>query len=111
MRSSGWRIVPDAHVRFVQVDVRRGDASQFRWRRDRRLGDDHRGGWLCPGLNQPRAIRRREAEMTDTDSLREKLMDAAIAHVPFDGWGDKALLAAAKDLGVDEALARNAVPG
>ena len=49
--------------------------------------------------------------MTDTDSLREKLMDAAIAHVPFDGWGDKALLAAAKDLGVDEALARNAFPG
>jgi ubiquinone biosynthesis protein COQ9 len=49
--------------------------------------------------------------MTDTDSLREKLMDAAIAHVPFDGWGDKALLAAANDLGVDEALARNAFPG
>ena len=49
--------------------------------------------------------------MTATDALREKLMDAAIAHVPFDGWGDKALLAGAKDLGVDEALARNAFPG
>ena len=49
--------------------------------------------------------------MTETDALREKLMDAAIAHVPFDGWGDKSLLAAAKDLGVDAALARNAFPG
>lgn len=49
--------------------------------------------------------------MTETDTLREKLMDAAIGHVPFDGWGDKALLAAAKELGVDGALARNAFPG
>lgn len=49
--------------------------------------------------------------MTETDALREKLMDAAIAHVPFDGWGDKSLLAAAKDLGIDAALARNAFPG
>ena len=49
--------------------------------------------------------------MSDMDSLREKLIDAAIAHVPFDGWGDKALLAAAKDLGVDPVVARNAFPG
>ena len=49
--------------------------------------------------------------MAKTDALREKLMDAAIAHVPFDGWGDKALLAAAKDLHVDAALAHNAFPG
>jgi ubiquinone biosynthesis protein COQ9 len=49
--------------------------------------------------------------MTDTDSLREKLIDAALAHVPFDGWGDKALGAGAKDLDVDAALARNAFPG
>src|SRR5450432_3424470 len=48
--------------------------------------------------------------MTETDALREKLMDAAIAHVPFDGWGDKALLAAAKDLGIDPVVARNAFP-
>ncbi len=49
--------------------------------------------------------------MTDTDSLREKLIDAALAHVPFDGWGDKAVAAAAKDLDIDAALARNAFPG
>lgn len=48
---------------------------------------------------------------SESDALREKLMDAAIAHVPFDGWGDKALAAAARDLGIDPALARNAFPG
>jgi len=49
--------------------------------------------------------------MTETDAApREKLIDAAIAHVPFDGWGDKALLAAAKDLRIDAVLARNAFP-
>jgi len=49
--------------------------------------------------------------MTDSEALREKLIDAAIAHVPFDGWGDKALAAAARDLGVDPTLVRNAFPG
>src|SRR5260370_17276164 len=49
--------------------------------------------------------------MTDSEALREKLIDAAIAHVPFDGWGDKALAAAARDLGIDPALVRNAFPG
>ena len=49
--------------------------------------------------------------MTDTDALREKLIDAAIAHVPFDGWGDKALLTAAKNHGIEPVVARNAFPG
>lgn len=49
--------------------------------------------------------------MNETDALREKLIDAAIAHVPFDGWGDKALSAAATDLDVDALMARNAFPG
>ena len=49
--------------------------------------------------------------MTDTDALREKLIDAAIAHVPFDGWGDKALLTAAKNQGIEPVVARNAFPG
>jgi len=49
--------------------------------------------------------------MSDMDSLREKLIDAAIAHVPFDGWGDKALLTAAKNQGFEPAVARNAFPG
>jgi len=49
--------------------------------------------------------------MTDSEALREKLIDAAIAHVPFDGWGDKALAAAARDQGIDPALVHNAFPG
>jgi ubiquinone biosynthesis protein COQ9 len=49
--------------------------------------------------------------MTETEALREKLIDAAVAHVPFDGWGDKALAAAARDLGNDAGLARNAFSG
>jgi ubiquinone biosynthesis protein COQ9 len=49
--------------------------------------------------------------MTDTDALREKLIDAALAHVPFDGWGDKALMTAAKNLGIEPVVARNAFPG
>jgi ubiquinone biosynthesis protein COQ9 len=48
---------------------------------------------------------------TANDALREKLMDAALAHVPFDGWSDKALIAAAKELAIAPALARNAFPG
>jgi ubiquinone biosynthesis protein COQ9 len=49
--------------------------------------------------------------MRETDALHEKLIDAAVTHVPFDGWGDKALLAGARDLGVDALMARNAFPG
>jgi ubiquinone biosynthesis protein COQ9 len=49
--------------------------------------------------------------MTDSEALREKLIDAAIAHVPFDGWGDKALAAAARDQGIDPALVHNVFPG
>jgi len=47
----------------------------------------------------------------DLQSLREKLIDAVAAHAAFDGWSDAALRAAAKDLAVDPALARNAFPG
>lgn len=45
--------------------------------------------------------------MTD---LTEKLLDAALIHVPFDGWGDAALRAAAADCGVDMAAARAVFP-
>ena len=42
---------------------------------------------------------------------RRKLLEATIAHVPFDGWSLTALKAGAADAGVDEVLARNAFPG
>ena len=45
--------------------------------------------------------------MTD---LTEKLLDAALIHVPFDGWSDAALRAAAADCGVDMAAARAVFP-
>jgi ubiquinone biosynthesis protein COQ9 len=43
--------------------------------------------------------------------LSDALLDAVLAHVPFDGWSERALAAAARDLGVDPALALNAFPG
>ena len=42
---------------------------------------------------------------------REKLADAALAHVPFDGWTETALKAGATDIGIDFARALNAFPG
>lgn len=42
--------------------------------------------------------------MTETD--RNALLDAALLHVPFDGMNDRALLAGARDLGIDPGLAR-----
>ena len=39
-------------------------------------------------------------------TLSERLLDAALFHVPFDGWGDDAFRAACADLNIDESLAR-----
>lgn len=47
----------------------------------------------------------------DMERMRDTLLDAALAHVPFDGWGEAALLAAAADTGIAPAAARNAFPG
>ncbi len=44
------------------------------------------------------------------EETREKLLAAALAHVPFDGWTGRALRAAAADLGLDLGLAANAFP-
>lgn len=42
--------------------------------------------------------------------LKAKLAQAALAHVPFDGWSDATLMAAARDIGIDPALARVHMP-
>jgi len=42
--------------------------------------------------------------------LKEKLLDAALIHVPFDGWSDEALRAAAADCAIDLAAARALFP-
>lgn len=40
----------------------------------------------------------------------EAILDAALDHVPFDGWSDATLRAASRDAGVDPALARALYP-
>ncbi|MEY8829255.1 COQ9 family protein [Sedimentitalea sp. XS_ASV28] len=44
------------------------------------------------------------------ETLRDQLLDAALMHVPFDGWTDAALGAAAQDVGVDPDAARAVFP-
>ena len=44
------------------------------------------------------------------EPLREAILQAALAHVPFDGWSDTTLLAAAHDSGCAPALARAVYP-
>lgn len=41
---------------------------------------------------------------------KAKVLDAALAHVPFDGWSDRTLLAAMTDAELDPALARILFP-
>ena len=45
------------------------------------------------------------------DETQQKLLEATMAHVPFDGWSLTALKAGAADAGVAEVLALNAFPG
>ena len=42
------------------------------------------------------------------DATRDALIDAVLSHVPFDGWGDKALLAAAAECAISPVAARRA---
>jgi ubiquinone biosynthesis protein COQ9 len=45
-----------------------------------------------------------------TQDLKDRLLDAALGHVPFDGWSDRSLRAAAADAAIDPALARALFP-
>jgi ubiquinone biosynthesis protein COQ9 len=53
-----------------------------------------------------RKLKRRNAMSDQTQTL----LDAALLHVPFDGWSDDALKAAASDAGIDLATARASFP-
>ena len=44
------------------------------------------------------------------DTFADKLLKAALPHVPFDGWGDATLAAAANDIGVTLSEARAVYP-
>ncbi len=46
----------------------------------------------------------------NSEATREALIVAVLGHVPFDGWGEKALLAAADECAVEAAAARRAFP-
>jgi ubiquinone biosynthesis protein COQ9 len=45
-----------------------------------------------------------------TDDGKDRVLDAALAHVPFDGWSDRTLRSAAAEAGVDPGLARAMYP-
>ena len=44
------------------------------------------------------------------NDIIDRLLDAALGHVPFDGWSDTTLKAAAHDAGVDMAMVRALCP-
>lgn len=44
------------------------------------------------------------------DDTKDRLLDAALLHVPFDGWADTSFLAAISDTGIDPTLARALCP-
>ncbi len=46
----------------------------------------------------------------DIETQRSAIMQAALLHVPFDGWGETALLRGAADAGFDAATARRLFP-
>ena len=45
------------------------------------------------------------------DAQREALLKATLPHVPFDGWTHTALMAGARDAGIEHAFADDAFPG
>lgn len=54
--------------------------------------------------------RPEEAGEDRLGEVRERLLDAVLAHVVFDGWTETALRAAAAETGTDTAMARLAFP-
>lgn len=44
------------------------------------------------------------------DEMKARVLDAALGHVPFDGWSERTLAAAIADAGVPAALARSLFP-
>lgn len=47
---------------------------------------------------------------TPYDTEKDKLLDAALMHVPFDGWSEATFRAAIADTGMDTGLARSICP-
>ena len=53
---------------------------------------------------------RQKSEHDHLEEARARLLEAALPHVPFDGWSDATLRAAIADSGVSADLARLALP-
>src|SRR5437879_13182386 len=47
----------------------------------------------------------------DREAMRTRIVDAALPHVPFDGWNAASLAQAARDIGVDKVMALRVFPG
>lgn len=47
---------------------------------------------------------------TSNESVKDKLLDAALMHVAFDGWSEATFKAAISDAGVEESVARSVCP-
>ena len=50
------------------------------------------------------------SQATSREEQRDGLLEAALDHVPFDGWSRRSLFAGAADLGLDPGLARRLFP-
>jgi ubiquinone biosynthesis protein COQ9 len=45
------------------------------------------------------------------EDQRDRLLEAALVHIPFDGWSRRSLFAGARDLGIEHGLVRRLFPG
>ena len=50
------------------------------------------------------------SQPTSREEQRDRLLEAALVHVPFDGWSRRSLFAGAADLGVEPGAARRLFP-
>jgi ubiquinone biosynthesis protein COQ9 len=49
--------------------------------------------------------------LASREDQRDRLLEAALVHVPFDGWSRRSLFAGARDLGIEPGLVRRLFPG
>jgi ubiquinone biosynthesis protein COQ9 len=50
------------------------------------------------------------SQPTSREEQRDRLLEAALVHVPFDGWSRRSLFAGAADLGLEPSVARRLFP-
>ena len=50
------------------------------------------------------------SQPSSREEQRDRLLEAALMHVPFEGWSRRALFAGAADLGLEPGVARRLFP-